>query len=98
MLNHPQVWALFPRNVKFLWNVKPFDAAGTMYHLHAIKVTGADGRAPLTGDVVVSARAEFDAMRGSAAKINMSMNGEGARTWARITKDMWPICGVVLDN
>jgi len=99
MLNHPQVRALFPRNVKFLWNVKPFDAAGTMYHLHAIKVTGADGRAPLTGDVVVSARAEFDAMRGSAAKINMSMNGEGARTWARITKDnVGRFVAVVLDN
>ncbi len=44
-----QIKALFPRNLKFYWSQNPykFDETGTMYELHAIKVTTNDGRAPL---------------------------------------------------
>lgn len=100
-LNLPQVRALFPRDVRFLWNVKAYryDPTGTMYQLHAIKLTGKDGRAPLNGDVVTGANAQFDQRRGSAAKIDMSMNAEGGRIWARLTKDNINRCvAIVLDN
>ena len=53
-----QIKALFPRNLKFYWSQNPykFDETGTMYELHAIKVTTNDGRAPLGGDVITGAR------------------------------------------
>jgi SecD/SecF fusion protein len=96
-----QVRALFPRDVKFLWQVKPtkYDVSGTTFELHAIKITSRDGRAPLTGDVVVNARADFNQQRSSSAEVSMSMNGEGTKVWARMTRDNINRCiAIVLDN
>jgi SecD/SecF fusion protein len=51
-LNMNQIKAIFPRDVKFLWSQNPYkyDPTGTLYELHAIKVTTRDGRPPLGGD------------------------------------------------
>ena len=53
-----QIKALFPRDLKFAWSQNPYkyDPTKTMYELHAIKITTRDGRAPLGGDVITSAR------------------------------------------
>ena len=101
-LNIKPVRTLFPRDVKFLWSVKPmksrYDATGSIYELHAIKITGRDGRAPLNGDVVVNARQDFDRST-STAEVNMSMNAEGTRIWARMTRENIGRCiAIVLDN
>lgn len=85
-LNLPQVKSLFPRNLKFYWTFKPVDEAGNVYQLVAIKVTSRDGNAPLTGDVITNARAEFG-QTGSNSQVSMTMNSEGSRTWARLTKE-----------
>lgn len=100
-LNLKQVRSVFPRDVKFLWGVKPvkYDPTGTTFELHAIKVTGRDGRPPLTGDVVVSARADFNQRNATAAEVSMSMNAEGTKIWARLTRDNVGRCiAIVLDN
>jgi SecD/SecF fusion protein len=83
-----QVSTVFPRDMKFRWHVKPFkyDDSKSFYELHAIKVTGRDGKAPLDGDVITDARSEFDQNSG-AAEVSMSMNVEGAKIWARLTKN-----------
>ena len=92
-LQMDQVRSLFPKNVRFLWGVKPLPqrelADGSMskeeiYELIAIKVSSHDGRPPLEGDVVTSARAETG-QRGDY-EISMGMNAEGANIWARLTK------------
>ena len=63
-----------------------FDETGTTYELHAIKVTTRDGRAPLDGDVVTSARVSYSQTGGSDPKVDMTMNAEGSKVWARLTQ------------
>lgn len=94
---------IFPRNSKFLWSAKPFQNPETKkftdyYELHAIKVTSRDGRAPLTGDVITRAVNEYD-QNTAQAFVSMDMNGEGTRTWARLTgQNVGKIIAVVMDN
>ncbi len=95
-----QVKALFPRELKFYWSQNPYkyDDTKTLYELHSIKITTRDGRAPLTGDVVTSARPSTG-VTGSDIKVDFSMNGEGAKTWQRMTRDNIGRCiAVVLDD
>ena len=58
LLKMNQVKALFPRDLKFLWSQNPYkyDPTKTLYELHAIKITTRDGRPPLDGGVITSAR------------------------------------------
>ncbi len=97
-LNLSQVKAVFPRTLKFAWTVKPLKNAEDYYQLIALKISTRDGQAPLGGDKVTSARAEFSDNR-SNAEVTMSMNGEGAKIWARLTKDnVGKQIAIVLDN
>ena len=95
MLKMNQVRAIFPRDVKFMWSQNPhkYDESSSYYELHAIKITTRDGRPPLDGEVITSARPD----RGLAGdvRVTMSMNGEGAKTWARMTRENIGRCVVV---
>ncbi len=94
-----QVKDVLPRDLKFYWCVKPMEQDESSFELVAIKVTNRDGTAPLNGDVITDAREEFDERKGGAAMVSMTMNGEGARTWGRITKDnIGRQVAIVLDN
>jgi SecD/SecF fusion protein len=86
-LNTPHVRALFPRDFRPLWTVKPSaqDPSGVTYELVAIKANTRDGKAPLDGGVVTDARKEFSNM--GSPNVDMAMNAEGARIWARMTAD-----------
>ncbi len=95
-----QIRALFPRDLKLIWSQNPYkyDPTQTMYELHAIKVTTRDGRPPLSGDVITSARPS-SGVTGSEVKVDFSMNAEGAKTWARMTRENIGRCiAVVLDG
>ncbi len=100
----PQIRELFPKNVRFIWGVKPWKNPETnketdRFELYAIKETGRDGRPPLDGDVITTASADFSQRGGSSAQVSMSMNREGAQTWARMTKENIDRCiAIVLDN
>ena len=99
-LHMQQIRSLFPRNIRFYWGVKPYkyDKTGTYFELHAIKITTRDGQPPLDGDVITNARAEFGQNRANA-EVTMTMNGEGAKTWARLTKENVGKCiAIVLDG
>ena len=99
-LNLKQVRAVLPRDVVFMWAVKPYkhDESKTYFELHAIKATGRDGKAPLDGDVVTDARSEFEQNSG-AAEVSMSMNADGAKVWARLTKNnVGNFIAIVLDD
>ena len=91
----PQVKALFPRDVRFMWSVKPYEnkraaAQGVAdpfdgkFELFAVKVNTFDGKAPLDGSVVVDATADY-ARQGADAEVSMTMNSEGMQKWAQLT-------------
>ncbi len=91
---------ILPSDVKLLWSAKPTDlvAAKNVYELHAIKVTNPSGRAPLEGDVITDAEDKFDQLTGSP-EVSMSMNPEGARHWANLTKaNVGKAIAIVLDG
>ncbi len=97
MLAMRQVRDLLPRNIKFLWTVKAVDEKETAYQLVAIRTTR-DGRPPLEGDVIIDARDDF-AQHSNSSVVSMTMNAEGAKTWARLTKDnIGRSIAIVLDN
>ncbi|MFA5328132.1 MAG: protein translocase subunit SecDF [Prolixibacteraceae bacterium] len=97
-LKMDQVKSLFPRNLAFKWTAKPIDTEGKYFSLIAIKVTGRDGRPPLEGDVITDARQDYAEM-GSRPEVSMSMNSEGAKIWARLTKEnVGKSIAIVLDG
>ena len=97
-LKMDQVKALMPRNLAFRWTAKAEDKEEKFYTLIAIKVTSRDGRAPLEGDVITDARQDYADM-GSRPEVSMSMNSEGAKIWARLTKDnVGKSIAIVLDG
>jgi SecD/SecF fusion protein len=97
IMNMVQVKAVFPREYKFLWEVKPFDEKKTMLRLIAIKVTSNDGKPPIDGGVVTDARQDFG--QNGTNEVSMSMNSEGAKTWKRLTGEHIGECiAIVLDN
>lgn len=90
---------ILPSDLKLLWGAKPaeFDTKATIYELYAIKVTEPSGRAPLEGDVIVTASDGFDQMGGAC--VSMKMNSDGARRWAQLTKmNIGRAIAIVLDN
>lgn len=97
-LKMTQVKALFPRNLTFKWTAKAIDKDEKFFRLIAIKVTSRDGRAPLEGDVITDARQDYADM-GSRPEVSMTMNSEGAKVWARLTKDnVGKSIAIVLDG
>ncbi len=95
LLNKPQIKSLLPRNSRLLWEMKP---TGEIIALHAIKITTRDGKAPLDGGAVEDARQEYEQNSGRPV-VSMNMNAEGAKIWARLTKDNTGHCiAIVLDG
>ena len=92
---------VLPSDVKLLWSAKPTDMIQgnkNVYELHALKVTEASGRAPLEGDVITDAKDEFEQMSGRPS-VSMSMNSDGARRWASLTKaNVGKAIAIVLDG
>ena len=88
-LNRPEVKAVLPANVLFRWSVKAMDENDQFYQLFALKVTNRDGTPAMSGDVVTNATADFAQQQIGRAQyqVNMTMNAEGAREWARLTKE-----------
>ncbi|MDR2499435.1 MAG: protein translocase subunit SecDF [Tannerellaceae bacterium] len=102
MLAMKQVKDILPRNLVFKWGVKPINDQG-VYELYAIKQTNRDGTPALSGDVVTDATADFAqnqlGQSSNRQEVSMTMNSEGAKAWARLTKDnVNKAIAIVLDN
>jgi SecD/SecF fusion protein len=92
------VKSLLPRNLALKWTAKSLDKDEIYYNMIAIKVTSRDGRAPLEGDVITDARRDYSEM-GSRPEVTMRMNSEGAKVWARLTKEnIGKSIAIVLDG
>jgi SecD/SecF fusion protein len=99
-LKMPRIKSLFPRELKIYWSQNPYkyDPTGTLYELHGIKITTTTGRAPMDGSVITSAR-PTSGVTGSEVKVDMSMNAEGSKIWANMTRQNVDRCiAVVLDG
>lgn len=95
-----QVKDVLPRNLSLKWGVKAMDEKEQYFELYAIKVTNRDGSPALGGDVVTDANADFVQQVGrSEQQVSMSMNAEGAKAWARLTKEnIGKSIAIVLDD
>ena len=97
-LNMRLVKEALPRQLVLRWGVKPVDDKERYFQLYALKTSTRDGRPALEGDVVTSAKDEFNPQT-SQPQVSMSMNSEGTKKWARLTKDNIGKCvAIVLDN
>ena len=91
---------LLPSDLKLLWGAKPADGLSVknVYELYALKITQSNGHAPLEGDVITDAKDEFDQMS-NRPSVSMSMNSDGARRWAELTKaNINKAIAIVLDG
>jgi SecD/SecF fusion protein len=99
-LNMKQVKDILPRNLSLKWGVKALDDKEQFFYLYAIKMTNRDGTPALGGDVVTDAKADFSQQAGrSEQEVSMTMNAEGAKAWARLTKEnIGKAVAIVLDD
>ena len=98
-LQRPEVKSILPGNLKLLWAVKPEQKTPEQLSLYAIKGSGHDNCAVLTGDVITDATANFDEK--NQPVVGMQMNSEGAREWKKITAKAAQnrdAIAIVLDN
>ena len=91
---------ILPRDMDFCWSVKAVgknDQTGEdFFELYAVK-RYQSRRQSLTGEVITNARQEFD--RNNAPSISMSMNAQGAKKWAKLTREnIGNQVAIVLDN
>ena len=97
LIHSAEAQKVIPSDVKLLWSAKAMEGMKNIFELHALKVTSSNGRAPLEGDVVVTAKDEFDNY--GRPCVSMSMNNKGARLWAQLTKqNVGKAIAIVLDN
>jgi SecD/SecF fusion protein len=90
---------ILPKDLRLKWGVKAadFDKQGRIFELYAIKSTERNGRAPLEGDVITDAKDEFDNF--GKPCVSMSMNTDGSRRWAVMTKNnVGKAIAIVLDG
>ncbi|MDR3008998.1 MAG: protein translocase subunit SecDF [Sphingobacterium sp.] len=98
-LQRPEVKSILPGNLKLLWSVKPEQKTPEQLSLYAIKGSGQDNGAVLTGDVITDAKEDFD--QKNQPVVGMQMNSEGAREWKKITAKAAQnrdAIAIVLDN
>ena len=99
ILSLDEVKKVMPRDLKLMWGVaaSDFDKTGRIFELYAIRSTERNGRAPLEGDVVVDASDTYDDFHKPA--VSMTMNNDGARRWATLTKkNIQRAIAIVLDG
>jgi SecD/SecF fusion protein len=108
-LDMDQIRSVLPRDLRLHWTVKPVPSENlerfyglpetreSYYELVAIRSTSHDGRPPLEGDAITNANDRVSP--NGSFEIEMSMNSEGAKTWARLTKaNIGKSIAVVLDG
>ncbi len=100
-LNHPEVRAIMPYYVKFLWEAKVDTDRGAEYKnkLGLIAIaSNPEDKAKLEGNVVVDARQDYEP-NSTNPMVSMNMNAEGGTIWQKITQDNLGKCvAIVLDN
>ena len=97
---------VLPKEMRLYWDAKitklPLENGKKikMLALYAIKVNDPNGKAPLTGDVVTTAKDDYSNEIGNVGPVvSMQMNTEGTRIWANLTKmNVGRAIAIVLDD
>jgi len=82
LLRDPAVLDIMPRGVTYMYTSSPIGT--TEDGLELYRLLGVRNEIELTGDVITDARVDFEQFT-NAPEVSMTMNSEGARTWARVT-------------
>ncbi|KUG25918.1 protein-export membrane protein secd [hydrocarbon metagenome] len=94
-LARPEIQNVIPDNVLFAFWAKP-EAKQDGEDIYRLALV--NKKAELTGGVIVDAQSNIDPQT-SAPIVNMQMNSEGAREWARITgANIDKRCAIILDG
>lgn len=99
ILSSPDAKKLLPHDLRLLWSVDAYNKKeeNNIYELYAVKTTQRNGRAALEGDVIVEAADSYDQYGNPC--VTMSMNTDGSRRWALLTKNnIGKSIAVVLDG
>ena len=99
LLASPEAKELLPSDLRLKWGATGMGegAAANVFELYAIKVTERNGHAPLEGDVVTDASESYD--QHGRPCVSMTMNVDGARRWAALTKaNLKRSIAIVLDD
>lgn len=95
-LNRPEVQNVIPDNVEFLFSAKPASVQQEGENVYRLFLV--NKQAELTGGVITDAQANIDPQT-TEPIVNMQMNSEGAREWARITgANIQKRCAIILDG
>ena len=97
---------VLPKEMRLYWDAKitklPLENGKKikMLALYAIKISDPNGKAPLTGDVVTTAKDDYSNEIGNVGPVvSMQMNTEGTRIWANLTKmNVGRAIAIVLDE
>jgi len=94
-LRMPSILGMVPRDLKFIWSTKIQYSNEDYVQLYALKISSRDGKAPLTSECIINAKAEAS----NYPSVLMEMNAEGARVWQRLTAENIGLqIAIVLDN
>ena len=97
LLAMKEAQTILPKDLSLKWGVKAMDKSGQLFELFAIKVTERNGKAPLEGDVITDAKNDYDQYNNPT--VSMSMNTDGSRRWATLTKNnIGRAIAIVLDG
>ncbi|MBC7390064.1 MAG: protein translocase subunit SecDF, partial [Opitutaceae bacterium] len=97
LFRRADIKALFPPNMRMLWDVKPIVTTDKKEYVALYPVKrGRDTKAPLTGEVITDAQPSFD---GGSPGVSMSMNASGAQKWKKITgENLGKRIAIILDD
>ena len=82
LLNRPEARTALQSDLRLLWEAKPTQTFAALY---AIKDESGKGKAKLSGKSIIDARVSYDEI--GDVVVSMTMDGEGAGIWARITEE-----------
>ncbi|MGM0472890.1 MAG: protein translocase subunit SecDF [Bacteroidota bacterium] len=96
-LRIPQIRQLFPSDLEFAWHFEPEGEGQQFIRLHALKSTRSNQPA-MEGKYITDARVGTDPYTGEF-EVSMSMNSEGAKRWANLTREnVGEAIAIVLDG
>ena len=96
-LSIPQVRQLFPADLRFAWHFQAMGEQSEYLYLYSLKAAR-NGMPAMDGKYVTDARPTTDPYTG-AFEVSMSMNSEGAKRWANLTREnVQKAIAIVLDG
>ncbi len=84
-LRMPEIAALFPHNVLFLWGFRPTQRSGSTFELVAVRKQKEPEEESFSGDIIHSAEKYFDTENGGRPQISMTMTPSAAIKWKKMT-------------